>query len=210
MSPPTVSWSEACREIGLQVRRLAQRQRSPILVALDGGSGAGKSTLAAQLAQTLDAVVVPSDDFFAAHIADWEWDRRTVSERAGDVLDWRRLRAEALEPLLAGKSALWHPFDFESGLRTDGTYAMSRQLVRREAAPVIILDGAYSSGPQVADLVNLSVLIDVPTMERHRRLAAREDAVFLQRWHELWDEVEHYYFSVVRPREFFDIVVIAD
>ncbi len=154
--------SEACSQIVIAINRTLLTHHSPILVALDGGSGAGKSTLAYMLEQEIGAVVVQSDDFFSANIPDWEWDVRSISERARDVLDWQRLRTDALEPLLASKTANWHPFDFAAGLRSDGTYAMCKHFVEKQAAPVIILEGAYSSNPEIADLVDLAVLIDVP------------------------------------------------
>jgi uridine kinase len=199
---------EACSQILTAINRVSQTRHSPILVAIDGGSGAGKSALASMLEQKIDSVVVQLDDFFSANIPDWEWDVRSIPERARDVLDWQRLRAEALEPLLAGKTARWHPFDFAAGLRSDGTYAISKEYVEKQPAPVIILEGAYSSSPEIADLVDLAVLIDVPVLERHRRLEKREeDKRFLQRWHSLWDEVEGYYFSKVMPKSSFDLVV---
>jgi uridine kinase len=72
---------------------------------------------------------------------------------------------------------------------------------------VIILDGAYSASPAIEDLLDLTVLVDVPVAERHRRLAQREDAQFLRRWHTVWDAVETYYFTEVRPKASFDLVV---
>ena len=192
--------TEACSQI--------LTYKSPILVTLDGGSGAGKSTIASKLSQTLDCVVVPLDDFYAAGIPDWEWDTRSVSERLRDVFDWKRLRTEALEPLLAHQPARWYPFDFASGLQPNGTYAISTQALERQPAPVILLEGAYSSNSKLADLIDLKVLIDVPVRERHRRLDQREhDKQFLKRWHALWDVVEDYYFSEVMPISAFDIVV---
>jgi para-aminobenzoate synthetase len=200
--------SEACSQIVAAINQLAQGRQFPILVALDGGSGAGKSTLASMLGRQLDCVVVQLDDFFAANIPDWEWDSFSMQERATKVFDWQRVRAEALEPLLARKAAKWHPFDFAAGLRRDGTYAMSQQKVEKEPASVILLEGAYSSHPQLADLIDLKVLIDVPITERHRRLEEREnDKQFLKRWHLLWDNVEKYYFEKVMPKSSFDLVV---
>jgi uridine kinase len=200
--------SEACSKILVTINYILQQNQTPILVVLDGGSGAGKSTLACMLEQKLDSVVVPSDDFFAANISDWEWDVLSIPNRAREVLDWQRLRTDALEPLLASKTARWHPFDFAAGLRSDGTYAMSKHFIEKQAAPVIILEGAYSSSPEIADLINLTVLIDVPILERHQRLDKREgDKQFLQRWHTIWDAVEGYYFSEVMPKSAFDLVV---
>jgi len=201
-------FSEACDQIITAIHQIAQSHQFPILVALDGCSGAGKSTLASMLEQQMDCVVVQLDDFFAAYIPDRKWDSLTVQERAEDVFDWQRVRIEALEPLLAGQTAMWHPFDFAAGLRPDGTYAMSQQWVEKGPAPVILLEGAYSSSPKLADLIDLKVLIDVPIAERHRRLDEREkDKQFLKRWHLLWDNVEEYYFTEVMPKSSFDLVV---
>ena len=56
---------------------------------------------------------------------------------------------------------------------------------------MIILEGAYSSNPEIEDVIDLTVLIDVPVPERHERLDKREgDKRFLERWHALWDPVE--------------------
>jgi len=199
--------TEACTQIASAINRILAHQ-SPVLVAFDGGSGSGKSTITSRLAQELECVIVPLDDFYSADIPDWEWEARSVAERLRDVFDWKKLRREALEPLLAQQTARWYPFDFVSGLRPDGTYALSSQALEKQPAPVILLEGAYSSNPIIADLVDLKVFVDVPVLERHRRLAKRErDQQFLKRWHALWDVVEAYYFSEVMPKSAFDIVV---
>jgi uridine kinase len=179
----------------------------PLLVAIDGTSGAGKTTIARLVADAVGGAVVPGDDFFAAHITDAGWDARSPRERAADAIDWRRLRADALEPLLAGRPAAWHPFDFEAGTRPDGTYPISATLETRDPARVIVLDGAYSSRPELADLIDLSVLVHLPTDERTRRLGKRDDAAFSAAWHARWDAAEAYYFSEVRPPASFDLVI---
>jgi uridine kinase len=199
MAQSTHRLADASQKILIEIERRTQHRQAPVLIVFDGGSGAGKSTVAAMVGQKIHAVVVPLDDFFAAHIPDWQWKALSIAERATHVFDWQRLRAHALEPLLANRSATWYPFDFAAGLRPDGTYALSKQSVERPAALVIILDGAYSASPAVEDLIDLTVLVDVPVAERHKRLAQREDEQFLQRWHAVWDDVETYYFTEVRP-----------
>ncbi len=194
-------------EILREIEHRKQHRPAPMVVALDGGSGAGKSTLAARLERCIDAVIVPLDDFFAADTPDWEWETRSIAERARDVFDWQRLRVDALEPLRAGRRARWYPFDFAAGLDHQGTYRLSKQPVERHPASVIILDGAYSASPEIADLVDFAVLVDVPTHIRHKRLSERENEEFLQRWHAIWDEVERYYFTEVRPGSSFDLVI---
>lgn len=207
--PPAIPAAvrSAADRIVAAIRRLMAGRATPILVALDGASGAGKSSVATLVAADLDAALIQGDDFFAAHISDAGWDARAPEARARDAIDWRRLRAEALEPLLAGRTARWHPFDFAAGVRADGTYAMRTDFVERAAAAVVVLDGAYSTRPELADLIDLAVLVDAPIAVRHARLAAREAQAFLAAWHARWDAAERYYFTQVRPRSSFDLIV---
>lgn len=76
-------------------------------------------------------------------------------------------------------------------------------------ADVILIEWAYCAGPEVSDLVDFTVLVDVPVEERHARLEVREDYGFLKTWHQRWDEVEAYYFSQVRPKSSFDLIIEA-
>jgi uridine kinase len=177
------------------------------VIALDGPSGAGKSTVAATVASALDAPVVPSDDFFAATISDAGWDARDARGRASDAIDWRRLRTEALEPLRAGRPARWLAFDFEAGVNADGTYGMREDFSERQPAVFIILEGAYCARPELADLIDLSVLVEASVDLRRRRLDRREAPEFLAAWHARWDAAEAYYFAHVRPPSTFDLVV---
>ncbi|GIV76707.1 MAG: uridine kinase [Litorilinea sp.] len=186
---------------------VSHRDSRPLVVALDGGSGAGKSTLAGRLRRELDLALIPLDDFFSGHIPDACWDTFTVAEKLERVFHWERLRRQVLVPLLAGQEAVWHPFDFAGGLRPDGTYGLAQTPRRCPPAEIIVVEGAYSAGPALADLVALAILVDVPVAERHARLARREEAGFLRQWHARWDALEHYYFTQVRPRDSFDLVV---
>lgn len=189
------------------VRRLITRHDRPVLVAIDGPSGSGKSTLALGLVDEFQAALVQSDDFFAAGISNAEWDARTPEERAADAIDWRRVRVEALEPLLASRPAKWHAFDFAAGVRPDGTYAMRSNFIQRGPARVIVLEGAYSTGGALTDLIDLTVLVDAPKEVRHDRVQAREEREFLVAWHARWDAAEEVYFTHIRPRSSFDLVV---
>ena len=152
-------------------------------------------------------MVAAVDDFYSAHISDAEWDRMTVQEWWSKVFNWTKLRSEAVVPLLGGRPARWHPIDFEAGPDSQGKHKMKTESTMAEPAPVILLDGIYSSGPQMADLVGLSILVETPSEQRRTRLAQREEPGFLAQWHARWDAVEDFYFSSVRPRESFDIIV---
>ncbi len=202
-----MSLTAACTTVVEAARRLSPSIEAPLVIGIDGRSGVGKTTLASQVAREVEAAVVPMDDFFAGFLPYAAWDSMAVEERAERVFEWPRLRSEALLPLLAGQTARWHPFDWGIGARAGGTYAREDTAVEVHPAAIVLLDGVYSCGPQLADLVSVRVLIGLPDGERRARLARRQDPAFLEPWHARWDAVEEFYFSRVRPSRSFDVVV---
>jgi uridine kinase len=186
-------------ELETNIRTLAQT-KPHILVAIDGPSGAGKTTISARLGEALSAAVIEADDFYSGG-SHADWIKRTPQERADLCIDWKRLRQEALTPLLAGRLATWHPFDWdtESDLSTTPT--------TRNPAPVVILDGAFSSRPELQSLIDYSVLVIAPDDVRRLRLEQREGTAYMSEWYPLWREAEDYYYSHVRPAQQFDSVM---
>jgi uridine kinase len=59
------------------------------------------------------------------------------------------------------------------------------------------LDGAYSGRPELADLIDVSVLLQLPDPIRRQRLKEREGELF----------VEEYYFTHIKPPETFDFII---
>jgi len=94
--------------------RARSRGAAVFVVALDGRSGTGKSSLAASLGTELAAAVVDCDDFYTGG-SDADWAARPPAERAAEAIDWRRLRREVVEPLRAGRTAAWMPYDWDAG-----------------------------------------------------------------------------------------------
>ena len=186
-----------------EIQLLLSVRDAPVVIALDGRSGAGKSTLAASIAVAVGGSVVDTDDFFT-NGPDGDWEARTTEAKVADAIDWRRLRAEALEPLRAGQVASWHPFDFESRVGLDS------RVMTCAPASVIILEGAYSSRPELGDLIDLSVLVEAPDQLRRERLLTREGAKYMSTWRAIWEPAEDHYFETVRPRSSFNLIVMSD
>lgn len=187
-----------------EVRDLAQH-RSPIatLIALDGRSGSGKSTLAHALATNLDAVVVEADDFYTGGSLT-QWSRRSARVRADVCIDSARLRREALMPLLAGTAATWHAFDWDTETDLLATATTLRP------APFVILDGAFSTRPELMDLIDYTVLVKASDAIRRDRLEQREGERYLTDWHPIWAAAEDYYFTHVRLPTQFDAHIAGD
>jgi len=188
-------------EICTRIAGLLVTTGGPILVAIDGRSGTGKSTLARRIGDRTGATVIAGDDFYSGG-SDAEWARQSPEMRVANCVDWRRMRREVLEPLLAGKAAAWHPFNFAAGT------GLADRLIEQEPAEVIVLDGAYSARPELRDLIDLAVLVEMPDdAARRERLIRREGPEFMAGWHAIWDDAEDFYFSQVVPPAWFDLVV---
>ena len=193
-----------------------------LVVAIDGHGAAGKSTIAAAVAEATGAALVHTDDFFDAGPEPGGRERRFLglpgvrgsagggssaggsaggSAPGGQALsgyyDWRRLRAEALEPLRAGRAAEFRRFDWERGSGLDGAVSVTPH-------PLIVLEGVFSAAPELSDLVDRSVFVDTPEPERLRRLRAQTTP---SEWDDDWLAAERDYFGLSRPPPSFDLIV---
>jgi uridine kinase len=70
------------------------------------------------------------------------------------------------------------------------------------AADVVIVDGVYSARPELADVVDLRIILEVPSDVRSRRLADRSDPEDLAHF---WDRAEQHYFTDICPPDSFDL-----
>lgn len=193
------------------VRALVSTGPRPVVVGLDGRSGSGKSTLAVALARRLategtEVTVIEGDDFYAGGSAT-TWDRRSVEERASRVIDWRRQR-DVLRTLQDRGAAEYRPFDWHAP-DWDSDQVPLAKSVRVTAAAVVVLEGAYSCRPELHDLLDLRVLLDVPADVRRRQLLEREGDELRTEWEVRWSGAEDHYFGAVMPPEAFDLVLGA-
>jgi uridine kinase len=122
-------------------------------------------------------------------------------QRARDCIDWRRQRA-VLEALRAGRPASYFGFDWEA---FDGRLERESTVLELTASCVVIVEGVYSARPELADLLDLRLLLRVPDHVRMARLLGREQN--LTAWERQWHEAEEWYFENTAPPAGFDIVV---
>jgi len=167
-----------------------------VLVAIDGHSGSGKSTLAGLLVERHNASVVHMDDFY--RVMDPEVRARlTPAEGMDQYFDWQRVRREALEPLRRGDPARFQRYDWNANQL--GSW--------EDVAParVVIIEGVYSARPELADLIDLRVLVETPYTARFERLVARNENS--ADWTARWAAAEQLYFNEISQRRAHDLVI---
>jgi molybdenum cofactor guanylyltransferase len=182
----------------LAAERQARLHR-PVVIAIDGPSCAGKSILATAVALRARAAVVEGDDFYRNTLPTLSvTQREALSDVAvvDAVIDWERLRDEALLPLRAGESATYQPYDWDAD---DGRLAPPKT---NAAADVIIVDGVYAARPELRDLVDVTVYLGVDPKTRARRYLERQND---PDWARFWERGEAHYFGTVRLPASFDI-----
>jgi uridine kinase len=166
------------------------------VVAIDGHGTAGKSTIAASIARDTGAALLHTDDFFLPQPASLSG-QPARPRSLGQYYDWRRIRAQALEPLRASRSARFRCFDWSRGTGLGGVATV-------RPSDLILLEGVFSAAPELSDLVDRSVLVDTPENERLRRLHVQ---VAPDDWDADWLAVQQSYFDRTRPAASFDLVV---
>jgi molybdenum cofactor guanylyltransferase len=184
--------------LDLAIERQPAAER-PVVIAIDGPSCAGKSILATALGLRSGGSILEGDDFYRQTLPRLTVrQRETMSDGAvvDAVIDWERLRAEALLPLWGGQLATFQPYDWYAD---DGRLAPPKII---PAADVIIVEGVYAARPELADLVDVAVYLGVDPEVRAVRYAERTDD---PDWWRFWERGEAHYFSAVRPPASFDI-----
>jgi len=182
-------------------RLIAGTRRPLTAVAVDGAGGAGKSTLAgaicAALRETLQEIaIVRVDDFYRPLHDDV---RAALDAEHGyrNYFDWMRLRDRALIPLRGGRAASYQRYDWTTGELSDR--------VTVKPAPVVLIEGVYSSRPELRPLLDLAIFVDTPRDLRMRRMSARGQNA--SDWIARWMAAEDWYLEHIRPADHADLVV---
>lgn len=199
--PPTTEQVDAETLARFVAAVESRHSDGPLLIGLDGRSGAGKSTLAIAVTERLSSVAVIKGDEFYAGGSQTEWDNRSAIEKATTAIDWRRQLA-VLNRLRQGEVAEWHCYDWEA---FDGS--LVEEVTTTRPAEVVILEGAYSCRPELAEHLDLTVLLQIDAASRRQRLLDRDGRDHRDDWLRRWTEAEDLYFAEICPPEVFDVVL---
>jgi uridine kinase len=178
----------------LNERRVSER----LVVGIDGAGGAGKSTLARGISDTFAGCVsiVSCDDFYRP-LRDPEFSRLTAQEAYEMYFDWRRLRYEALIPLRDRRRACFQRYDWSTDRLADW--------IEIEPRGIILVEGVFSTRPELRPLIDVAIFIETPRDERMRRMLARpQDSAS---WLDRWMAAEDWYLEHVAPHRHADLIV---
>ena len=158
------------------------REKTRVLIAIDGRCGSSKTGLAALIARLFPCNVFHMDGYYLPldrRAPDWEL------QPAGNM-DLTRFRAEVLLPAQAGLPVSYTAYDCQSG-----TYRMPVHVPPR---PLTVIEGSYSHHPALDTRYDLKIFLTCPPREQLRRLRAREGDYFPM-FQTRWIPMEERYFA---------------
>jgi uridine kinase len=163
--------------------------KRPYLIGIDGRSGAGKSTWAGKLRKQLpDVLVIHKDDFYRVL---YEKVRATLDSEQGyyQYFDWERLEQHVLLPLSSGDIAHYQRYD----------WGKEKLLETIEVNPtsIIVVEGVYSTRPELRKYYDLCVWVETSESERLRRQKDRGENTSM--WIQRWAAAEKFYVTNIRP-----------
>jgi uridine kinase len=175
-----------------------RRAKRPLVVGIDGLGGAGKSTLANGIDETFAGCVsiIRCDDFYRP-LGGEEFLRLTPEEAYESYFDWCRLRDEALMPLREGKHARYQRRDWSTD-RFD-------EWIEVEPREIVIVEGVFSTRPELRSLIDVAVFVETPREERIRRMSVRPQPS--TSWMEQWMAAEDWYLAHIAPHWHADLVI---
>jgi uridine kinase len=179
-------------------RRKVEGKR--LFVAIDGGAGAGKSMLARGIHDHLKSMsILRTDDFFRP------LNEHPIARMAPEKLyelyfPWDRMRDEALIPLHRGDTARYQRYDWATDRLADW--------VSVEPNEIVLVEGVYSSRPELRPMLDAVIFVEAPRVERLRRIFAR-DASSSTDWITPWMTAEDWYLNQIRPQETADLILLS-
>jgi uridine kinase len=192
----------------------AVRRPHVVRVAVDGVDAAGKTTLADELRPLIEArgraVLRATIDGF--HRPRAERYRRGPTSPEGyyrDSFDYEALRRELLEPLGPGGDRLHRTRVFD--LHADEP-VLDPSAWAPEGA-VLLLDGVFLLRPELNDLWDVRVYVEIEPEEALRRALVRDEDLFgspdeaLRRYRNRYAPAQRLYLDEVDPAALADVVV---
>jgi uridine kinase len=178
----------------LKKRRVTDR----LIVGIDGAGGAGKSTLASGIRDAFAGrvAIVRCDDFYRPLIGA-QYSALSPEQAYENYFDWRRLRDEVVMPLRSGKRACYQRYEWSTDRLAEW--------IEIEPREIVLMEGVFSTRPELRPLIDVTIFIETPRDERMRRMLSRPQGN--ASWMEQWMAAEDWYLEHLAPHRRADLVI---
>lgn len=164
------------------IRNLIKTKPNAI-ITIDGMCASGKTTLARHLSEKFGMQVIHMDDFFLP--AEMRTPER-LSLPGGNIY-YERFNKEVIGPIINGTDFEYRIFScFECGYTGTEKVCISKP---------IIIEGAYSTHPEIPDIYDLKIFSEISPEAQLRRIEKRNGADALKIFKEKWIPFENRYFE---------------
>ena len=169
--------------------------KKPRLLGIDGRCGSGKTTLAKLLGEVYDCNVFHADDFFLP--IEMRTEERLSTP--GGNMHRERLKDEVILPIKEKRTAEYRKYICSSCTFSEPVSVSERA--------INIVEGSYSLHPEIRDLYDLKVFLDIDKSSQLERLKIRETDESLKAFCERWIPFEERYFSQCEVEKSADVVI---
>jgi uridine kinase len=168
----------------------------PAIVGISGFGGSGKSTIAAQLGKELCAPVVGVDSFqkkgaFTTTFSMW------------NIMDFKRLEKEVLEPFSKGLDVTYRHFDAEKEILLNTVTIPNKGM--------LIVEGVGLFRPELLKYFSYKIWIDMPIDMAIARGKKRDREEYGnptdEQWDGVWKDNDLEYMRVCKPNEVADDLI---
>lgn len=187
--------SECDKATVIEKIKSINKDKAPLIIAIDGRCASGKTTLTDMLCSELDCNVIHTDDFY---LQPFQRTRERYAEPGGN-LDRERLLKEVLLPLSEGKRPLYQPFDCSRMCFSNA--------IRLTEKDIYIIEGSYSCHPELRSFYNLTVFVTTDTETQKQRICERNGEDRLSDFLNMWIPLEERYFEAFEIESKANIVV---
>ena len=180
-------------------QHLTNRER--LFVAIDGCVGAGKSALAKGIRNSIGNVSILRCDHFYRPLNEYPAKALSPARAYELYFSWERMRNEALVPLRRGEEARYQRYEW--AIDALGVWIVVGP------SPIVLVEGVYSSRPELRELLDAIIFVDAPREVRLQRMFARgrlpNDPT--NDWMIPWTVTEEWYIEHIQPRESADLIL---
>ncbi len=175
-----------------------KKKDARLFVAIDGGTGSGKSTLAKEIRNRLSGVAILRTDHFFRPLNEYPAAGLPPEKLYDLYFPWQRMRDEALMPLRRGETARYQRYDWSADRLLDW--------IAVEPEEIVLVEGVYSTRPELRAMLDAAIFIDAPRDERLRRVLARAPDSSTD-WMTPWMAAEDWYFEHISPQDSADLIL---